>query len=183
MKLISEKKALVKLSAIRSELKCTVAMYEARAKRCESCSTPGACCLDEHFVNVHISRIEAAAIVRALDELPPVHRRRVHERIEQSIEKYGLAAGVGTYERTYACPLYERHAGCLVHNTAKPVPCIVHACYEMREDLPPDEIQFEAEEKINELNLRTYGRRSPMTSLPVALQRAMTTRGGEGYKP
>ena len=183
MRLISEKKALVKLSAIRSELKRSVSPYEARAKSCGTCSTPGACCLDEHFVNVHISRLEAVAIAAALDELPAAQRRAIEERIEESVEKYRLTAHGDTYERTFACPLFERGSGCLVHSSGKPVPCIVHACYEKPEDLPPQQFQIEAENEIDVLNARTYGRRLPMMPLPLALRRAISARGGEGIKP
>ena len=34
-----------------------------------ACPTKGACCLDAHFVNVHISKLEAAAIVKTLENL------------------------------------------------------------------------------------------------------------------
>jgi hypothetical protein len=68
--------------------------------------------------------------------------------------------------------LFEKGVGCLVHLDGKPVPCIVHACYDRREDLPPDEVQLEAEVKIADLNERTYGRRLPVLPLPVALRQS-----------
>ena len=71
--------------------------------------------------------------------------------------------------KTYACPLFEKGVGCLVHNSAKPLPCIAHACYEREADLPPDELLTEREIKIAELNRKVYGRAEPPVPIPVAI--------------
>ena len=170
MKLISEKKALERLAGIKDDLRSYIQDFERRAKSCITCETPGICCVDEHFVNVHISKLEAAAITNTLDRLTPEKRKEVNERIDAVIAKYELTTAGDTFARTFACPLFERGTGCMVHNGGKPVPCIVHACYEREEDLPPDELQTEAEQRIEGLHKVTYGRRSPLLPLPLALR-------------
>lgn len=172
MKRISEKKGL----AILRELKDTLAAevregYEHRAKSCDVCETPGACCLDEHFVNVHISPLEGEAIIGVLEGLPEDRKVKVLRRVDAVIEKYGLEDGEDTFDKTYACPLFEKGTGCLVHGKAKPVPCIVHACYERKEDLPPASLAAEREIEVDELNRRVYGRRDAWLPLPVMLIR------------
>ena len=57
-----------------------------------------------------------------------------------------------SFEKAFACPLYEKSVGCLVHENGKPVPCISHACYENRADLPPEKFQETIENKIEKLN-------------------------------
>ena len=171
MKLVSEKKALERLAEIKTDLKAKVSSYESRAKSCLTCNTPGACCVDEHFVNVHISRLEAAAIRKSLERLTTRKRDEIYERIDTVVTKYELDGVGDTYARTFACPLFEKGSGCLVHNDGKPVPCIVHACYERKDDLPPDELQVRAEQRINDLNKLTYGRSLPLLPLPVALNK------------
>jgi hypothetical protein len=175
MKLISEKKALERLARIKDDLTSDVRIYERRAKSCSTCETPGICCLDEHFVNVHISKLEAAAITNALGRLPAAKRHETRARIDAAIEKYGLTTAGDTFARTFACPLFEKGTGCLVHNDGKPVPCIVHACYDREEDLPPRELQTRAEQTIDGLHRLTYGRRLPLLPLPLALQGALLT--------
>lgn len=173
MKRISETRALDRLKAIKNDLRLEVSNYERRAKNCLACPTPGACCLDEHFVNVRISRLEAAAIGHAVAQLPVELQDRVDKRIDEAVLKYGLNdAG----DRSFACPLFEKGIGCLVHKTAKPVPCVVHACYESPADLPPDELQEAVEMRIDLLDVRTYGRPQPWLPLPVAIRRRMADR-------
>lgn len=168
MKRISEKRALQQLAVVSDEYRRLIReRYEHRASSCLTCPTPGACCLDEHFVNVNISRLEAAAIRRVVDELPVDHRAEVMTRIEAAVKKYGLKES--ELSKTYACPLYEKGKGCLVHLSAKPVACITHACYENPTDLPPDEVQFEQELKIDRLNDLAYGREHKQLLLPVAI--------------
>ena len=71
MKRPSEKQALARLQKVKDAYRETIAGgYEHRAKSCLTCETKGACCLDAHFVNVHITRLEAAAIRGVLDNLP-----------------------------------------------------------------------------------------------------------------
>jgi len=143
--------------------------YEHAAKDCLSCEMKGACCLDVHFVNVRISRLEAVAMRHAISELPLEIQERVALRAAVAVEKYGLRSGEDTDAATYACPLFEPAIGCLVHSTAKPFPCITHACYESREDLPPDELLDSAEIAIADLNRRVYGKVSAMLPIPLAL--------------
>jgi hypothetical protein len=158
MKRLPEKQGLNKLRQVKDAYRETVrAGYEHRAKNCLTCETKGACCLDAHFVNVHITRLEAAAIRGVLDGLPEEKRERVYRRVDETIEKYGLRAEGDTFARTFACPLFEKETGCLVHEMGKPLPCIQHACYERREDLPPDELLTEQEETVERLNRRVYG--------------------------
>jgi len=176
VKLHAESKALTVLAAIRAEFAGQIrAQYEHRAQPCATCKTPGACCLDEHFVNVRISRLEAVRIGRALDHLPPSVRKRVWERIADAIDLYGLRDAVGRPEQTFACPLFEQGTGCLVHDSGKPVPCVMHACYEKAADLPPDSLQDEAELGIARLNDRVYGREEQLLPIPVALKRWLPT--------
>lgn len=171
MRFLSEQKALEGLQAIKSDLRSEITeKYEHRAQNCLTCETQGACCLDAHFVNVHISRLEAVAIRKSLSTLPLRKQQEIHARIDKTIEKYSLTNEGDTFAQTYACPLFEKGIGCLVHRTGKPVPCIMHACYETADDLPPDELQTRAEEQIETLNVRTYGKARPLLPLPLALR-------------
>jgi hypothetical protein len=170
MKLISETKALAKLHKLKQDFKAEISNgFEHRAKSCVTCETQGACCLDAHFVNIHISRLESKAIRIAINKLGESRQNVVYDRIEQTIDKYDLSADGDTFAQTYACPLFEKGTGCLVHAEGKPVPCIQHACYENAADLPPDSMQVEQEKLIDDLNRRTYGRASVLLPLPVAL--------------
>ena len=170
LKPLSQRKALVRLKKIKADFKQRIADgYENRAKSCLTCETQGACCLDAHFVNVHISRIEAAAIRQALSHLPEESQKKIYHRIDSTVEKYGLNTSGDTFAQTYACPLFEKGIGCLIHQTGKPVPCITHACYESAADLPPDELQIEQEKKIVLLDEKTYGNSRAWLPLPLAL--------------
>lgn len=171
MKFLSEQNALERLKVLTSDLKSEISEnYEHRAKSCLTCDTKGACCLDAHFVNVHISRLESVAIQEALNKLPRSHQQEIKARIDDTIDKYSLRAEGDTFTQTYACPLFEKGIGCLVHDSGKPVPCIMHACYESPADLPPDEIQTPAEYQIETLNTRVYGPRHSLLPLPLALR-------------
>src|SRR5687768_13803030 len=137
MKTLSEKQALLKLHRLKNELQDFIRRnYEQKAKNCSTCEMKGACCLDAHFVNVHITRLEAVAIREALGKLNIEKQKEIYERVEKTIEKYNLKPSGDTFLKTYACPLFEKEAGCLVHLTGKPAPCIQHACYENKKDLP-----------------------------------------------
>lgn len=178
MRLISETKAIVKLKQLRSEFRAEINDYERQARPCGECPTPGACCLDAHFVNVHISRLEAVEISRHIAELDTDTVAQINARIDQTISEYGLNEERNTWSATYPCPLYESGAGCLVHHTAKPAPCIAHACYERREDLPPDELLDRQEKRIDDLNAGVCGRREPPMPIPLALRRYSANRVG-----
>ena len=171
MRFISEKKAIAKLQSIKNAFAEAIQKgFEHRAKSCSTCNTPGACCLDAHFVNVRITRLEAAAIERRLDQLSRDHRVAVYSRIDDAIEKYQLTDPEDASSQIYACPLFEREVGCLVHEYGKPLPCIAHACYERKEDLPPDELLTEREIEVDKLNERVYGKPTQWLSLPVAIK-------------
>jgi hypothetical protein len=168
MKPLSESKALLILDTIRTSFRHQITDgFEHRAKSCSACETPGACCIDEHFVNVRIARLEAVAIGKALERLPAERRENVYSRISKTVEKYCLDDDLSS--QTYACPLFEKGTGCLVHETAKPLPCIAHACYERNEDLPPDELLAEREAQIDELNRRVYGK-TTFLPIPIAVE-------------
>lgn len=139
--------------------------YEHRAQPCSTCQTPGACCLDEHFVNVRITRLEASAINSVIAELPDA--AAVYSRTAAAIERYDLL-GAGS-EATYACPLFERARGCLVHGPAKPPACMHHACYESRDDLPPNELLETIEAEIARLSRLVHGKDEIGIPLPVAV--------------
>lgn len=171
MKFLSESNALARLEKIKSAYRNIIReKYEPRAKSCLTCETKGACCVDEHFVNVHITRLEAAAICEKLENFAPEKQHEIYARIEKTVEKYDLTDAENSFAKTFACPLFEKKTGCLIH-AVKPVPCVQHACYERREDLPPDELQTEAESKIGKLNERTYGKSANWLPLPVWIQK------------
>src|SRR5688572_22532297 len=157
MKYLSESRALELLPLVKTKFAETIRNgYEHRAQSCATCETPGACCLDAHFVNVRITRLEAIAIARRLNDLSRAHREAVYSRIEDTIQNYGLADYKDASSKTYACPLFEKGIGCLVHEYGKPLPCIANACYEREEDLPPDDLIAGREIEVDKLNERIY---------------------------
>jgi len=171
MKILTETKALGELRELKTAYqKFIKTNYEHRAADCEVCPTKGACCLDAHFVNVHITRLEAAAIRETLENLDEKTQRKIYRRAEEAIEKYDLKTSGETFQKTYACPLFETGSGCLVHREAKPAPCISHACYENEKDLPPDNFQAEIENQVERLNERTYGKNPVWLPIPVWLE-------------
>ena len=144
--------------------------FESAAQDCGACSTFGACCTDAHFVNVQITPLEAVAIRETLRrKLNAEELQKIDERIAGTIEKYELNATGDTLTQTYACPLFEPKIGCLVHNEAKPAPCIQHACYKQQGDLPPQCLQDNAERKIERLNRELYGEDWRWLPIPVQL--------------
>ena len=172
MRLLSEQNALERLATLKSDFKSEVADgFEHRAKSCLTCETQGACCLDAHFVNVNISRLEAVAITNTLSNLPLQKQCEVYDRVEQTIDQYKLSSDGDTFAKAYACPLFEKGTGCLVHNSGKPLPCVAHACYENAADLPPDELTEQQERLVYDLNRRTYGEQLWILPLPVALSK------------
>jgi hypothetical protein len=172
MKRLGLTTALERLQDLKEEYAVEIReKYEHKAKSCITCETKGACCLDAHFVNVHITRLEAAAITRVLSRLPEDKQAEFYLRVESAIEKYGLNNEDDSFAKTYACPLFEPAIGCLVHAEGKPLPCITHACYERQEDLPPDSVQAERERSVESLNRAVYGDRVQWLPLPVAIRR------------
>jgi hypothetical protein len=170
MKTLTETKALQDLQKLKSEFQNFIKEnYEPNAQNCETCPTKGACCLDAHFVNVHITKLEAVAIGKTLAKLDAKKRREIYRRISETVDRYALRADGDSFAKTYACPLYEKSVGCLVHYEGKPAPCISHACYENEADLPPDNLQTEIENQIERLNKRVYGGVWNYLPLPVWL--------------
>ena len=169
MKTLSEKHALLKLRNLKTDFRDAVRQnYEHKAKDCLTCETKGACCLDAHFVNVHITKLEAVLIREKLGEFPIEKQREIDSRVEETIEKYDLKLHGDTFAQTFACPLFEKGVGCLIH-LVKPAPCIQHACYERPEDLPPDSLQTEIESQIEKLNEQTYKNFPQWLPLPLWL--------------
>lgn len=170
MKTLTETQSLEALKKLKSDFQIFIGEnYEPNAQSCETCPTKGACCLDAHFVNVHISKLEAVAIKKTLSQLSAEKQREIYKRIAETVEKYDLKSDGDSFAKTFACPLFEKNIGCLVHETGKPAPCISHACYESREDLPPDDLQTKIENRIEKLNKRTYGNNWNYLPLPVWL--------------
>jgi hypothetical protein len=173
MKTLTETRALRELEKLKSDYQNLIRTeYEHRAQNCQTCPTKGACCLDAHFVNVHITKLEAAAIRKTLGKLGEEKQREIYKRAAETVEKYNLKTSGDTFAQTYACPLFEQDVGCLVHSESKPAPCISHACYENETDLPPDQLQTEIENQINRLNKRTYGGNAMWLPLPVWLAKS-----------
>jgi len=182
MKRLSEDEALVRLqrekAAFQSHIKLN---YEPAARDCRTCPTKGVCCTDAHFVNVHITRLEALAIRRTLERTPRLteeRRREVYSRAQEAVRRYHLRASGDTYRQTYSCPLFEPGTGCLVHRRAKPAPCIQHACYENWEDVPPIELQWRAERRIEQLNEQVFG--AAWAWLPTPLWLTLVDRAASG---
>ena len=170
MKKLPETKALSELHKLKTAYqKFIKTNYEHRAADCETCPTKGACCLDAHFVNVHITPLEAAAIRKTLKKLDEKKQAEIYQRAAETVDKYDLKTAGDTFRKTFACPLFEKGIGCLVHLQGKPAPCISHACYESKADLPPDNLQTEIENQIERLNRRTYGKNALWLPLPVWL--------------
>src|SRR4051812_17806866 len=100
---ISETAALVKLTRLTDQLRSEVFRgYEHKAQSCSTCATPGACCLDAHFVNVHLSRLESVRIGRALRRLTTDRRERVRQRVDEAIARYRLSESGDTFAQTFA---------------------------------------------------------------------------------
>jgi hypothetical protein len=156
-----EQEALARLQRVKAAYQTIVKLgYEQRAMDCRACPTPGVCCTDAHFVNVHITRLEAVAIretLRLTPRLTDAERNSVYRRAREAVERYSLRAGGDTFAQTYSCPLFEPQTGCLVHRRAKPAPCIQHACYENWEDLPPASLEARTEHRVEQLNTEVYG--------------------------
>ncbi len=170
MKTLSETEALRDLEKLKNEYRNFIREnYEHQAQNCATCPTKGACCLDAHFVNVHITKLEAVAVRKTLAKLNEAKQREIYERVAETVEKYDLRTDGDSFAKTFACPLFEKSVGCLVHENGKPAPCIAHACYENKADLPPDDLQETIESKIERLNRRVYGNGWDYLPLPVRL--------------
>jgi hypothetical protein len=174
MRRLSEAEALARLQRSKAAFQTHVKLnFEHRALDCRACPTPGVCCTDAHFVNVHITRLEAVAVRETIERTPRLNaaeRRAVYTRAREAVERYGLTASGGdTFAQTYSCPLFVRDVGCLVHRRAKPAPCIQHACYDDWADVPPPASQWREERRVEQLNAEVYGAAWGWLPLPVWL--------------
>jgi hypothetical protein len=169
----SEPDALTQLQRVKTSYQNFIKLnYEHAAEDCRTCPTRGVCCTDAHFVNVHITRLEAVAMRETLARTPRLNeagKRAVYERARAAVERYHLRAAGDTFSQTFACPMYEPSVGCLVHARAKPAPCIQHACYENWEDLPPTSLQARTEHRVEQLNKQVYGAAWAWLPLPLWL--------------
>ncbi len=170
MKKLAETKALAALQETKEAFRKLIKTnFEIKAQSCATCPTKGVCCLDAHFVNIRITRLEAVAIRQTLAGLSEEKQKKVYRRAVEAVEKFELKSAENDSPKTFACPLFEKEIGCLAHSEAKPAPCISHACYENAEDLPPEELQTTVELKVERLNRRTYGNLE-FLPLPVWLE-------------
>ena len=173
MRKLSEAEALARLRRSKAAFQTHVKLnFEHRAVDCRACPTPGVCCTDAHFVNVHITRLEAVAVRETIERTPRLNteeRRAVYVRAREVVGRYGLSAAGDTFAQTYSCPLFVKDAGCLVHRRAKPAPCIQHACYEDWLDVPPQDFQWREERRVEQLNAEVYGAAWAWLPLPVWL--------------
>src|ERR1044071_9211134 len=173
MRKLSEAEALARLQRSKAAFQTHVKLnFEHRARDCRACPTPGVCCTDAHFVNVHITRLEAVAIRETLARTPRLsedERRAVYLRAHAAVGRYGLGTSGDTLAQTFSCPLFLKGVGCLVHQRAKPAPCMQHACYEDWADVPPLDGQWREEGRIERLNTEVYGTAWEWLPLPVWL--------------
>ncbi len=162
-------KALARLRRLKQRFARYIGRaYGHLAADCAVCPTP--CCADAQFVNVNIVRLEAEAMLAALRQSPrqgPEKAREVIARARRAVARHGLTEAGDTFEKTYACPLFERGVGCLVHWKAKPAACIQHGCYERWEDLPETGTQRKVERQVAALDEATHG--APSVWLPIPL--------------
>jgi len=173
MKRLNEQAALAKLreskAAYQSKIKRE---YEHRALSCRECKTPGVCCTDQHFVNVHITRLEAVHIRETIARTPRLDegaRQSLYIRAHETVARYQLHTSGDSFRQTFACPLFAEGAGCTVHQRAKPAPCIQHACYDDWADMPPIDLQWRTENLVEKLNTQVYGHAWAWLPLPVWL--------------
>jgi hypothetical protein len=167
---MSEQAALIQLKREKTRFKTHIKLvYEPAARDCGTCLTAGVCCTDAHFVNVHISRLEAVAIHDALRAESTEVRNAVYARAHEAVRKYDLLAEGDSFAKTYSCPLFQPGVGCMVHRTAKPAPCIHHACYDNADDLPPESLLGKVELQVEELNRSVYGEDWTWLPIPVWL--------------
>ncbi|HEX7956692.1 MAG TPA: hypothetical protein VF508_07115 [Pyrinomonadaceae bacterium] len=173
MRKLSEPEAVARLKRGKAAFQTHVKLnYEHRALDCRACPTPGVCCTDAHFVNVHITRLEAVAIRETLAQTPRLTdegRRAVYARAREAVARYGLSPSSEGLAQTFSCPLFEKGVGCLVHQRAKPAPCVQHACYEDWSDVPPLDAQWREERRVERLNEEAYGAAWEWLPIPVWL--------------
>ena len=182
MRKLSEDEALARLQRSKAAFQTHVKLnFEHRARDCRACPTPGVCCTDAHFVNVHITRLEAVAVRETIERTPRLtgeDKRAVYVRAREAVERYGLSAAGDTFAQTYSCPLFVKDVGRLVHRRAKPAPCIQHACYDDWADAPPPAAQWREERRVEQLNSEVYG--AAWAWLPLPLWLTLVDPGSDG---
>ena len=173
MRKLPEAEAVARLKRGKAAFQTHIKLnFEHRALDCRVCPTPGVCCTDAHFVNVHITRLEAVAIRDTLALTPRLDeeaRRAVYTRARDCVVRYRLGASGDSFAQTFSCPLFAKGTGCLVHQRAKPAPCVQHACYEDWANVPPLDTQWREERRIEQLNTEVYGAAWEWLPIPVWL--------------
>lgn len=182
MKFLSETTAKEILDEARATLREAVSVHEVRAKDCDTCETRGLCCTDVHFVNVRITPLEAKAIAGHIENLPEESRSEIKTRVAKSIEALERAYDGGETSGFYSCPLFDEKLGCSVHEV-KPGPCIHHACYEKKSDLPPMQSLHEYEEAVASLNRRVYGKGVIALPTPIAIGKILSASAFSNRSP
>ncbi len=177
---MSKREALVRLRRMKQAFSRYIGKnFGHLAADCAVCPTP--CCADAQFVNINITQIEAEAMIETLRESPRHGEDKLREvvaRAEAAIAHFGLTETGDTFEKTYACPLYERGVGCLVHWKAKPAPCIQHGCYEHWEDLPETGTMHRIEAQVEQLDEAVHERPARWMTIPVWLTKVMKDNDG-----
>src|SRR5215210_7756988 len=106
MRKLTEAEAVARLKRGKAAFQTHIKLnFEHRALDCRACPTPGVCCTDAHFVNVHITRLEAVAIRDTLAVTPRLgedDRRAVYARARDCVERYGLGAAGDTFAQTFS---------------------------------------------------------------------------------
>src|SRR5438067_12604234 len=100
----SEQEALAQLQRVKAAYQSFIKInYEHAAQDCRTCPTRGVCCTDAHFVNVHITRLEAVAIRETLARTPRLdadRRRTIYKSAREAVERYKLNAAGDTFKQT-----------------------------------------------------------------------------------
>src|SRR5688572_29333139 len=106
MRKLTEAEAVARLKRGKAAFQTHIKLnFEHRALDCRACPTPGVCCTDAHFVNVHITRLEAVAIRDTLALTPRLDdeaRRAVYTRARDCVARYGLGASGDSFAQTFS---------------------------------------------------------------------------------
>jgi hypothetical protein len=104
-----------------------------------------------------------------LQKLPIEKQKEIYCRIEQTIENYDLKSSGDTFAQTFACPLFEKEIGCLVHASGKTRR--VHSACVLRKQtgFAARRVTVGSRNEIERLNEQTYKTSARWLSLPVFL--------------
>src|SRR5215210_2843399 len=101
MNSLAEQEALARLQRVKASYQTHIKLnYEHAAEDCRTCPVRGVCCTDAHFVNVHITRLEAVAIRETLERTPRLTeaaKRDVYRRAREAVARYRLSASGDTF--------------------------------------------------------------------------------------